>query len=148
MKTLFAALLVVCTALLPGLALAQNAADAPAPVADDQKPAVEAAQAWLARIDAGRYGESWREASASFQKAISETDWTRALTGARQPLGACASRSLRQAKSAAELPGAPDGQYVVMEFDAAFANKQKASELVTFMRDPDGAWRAAGYFIR
>ena len=140
MRTLLAALLALYAVLLPGLAPAGEDAS--------RQQAAEAAKVWLGRIDAGNYGESWREASAAFKNAISEADWIKALTGARQPMGACASRNLKEAKSASELPGAPDGQYVVMEFDASFANKQKAIETVTFMRDPDGAWRAAGYFIR
>ena len=47
-----------------------------------------------------------------------------------------------------ELPGAPDGRYVVIQFDTAFENKASSVETVTPMADPDGAWRVAGYFIK
>jgi hypothetical protein len=46
------------------------------------------------------------------------------------------------------LPGAPAGQYVVMQFDSSFANKHSAVETVTFMLEEGGQWRAAGYFIK
>ena len=45
------------------------------------------------------------------------------------------------------LPGAPDGEYVVFQFDTAFQNKAMAVETVTFVRDADGLWRAVGYFV-
>jgi hypothetical protein len=47
-----------------------------------------------------------------------------------------------------ELPGAPDGQYVVMQFETSFANKKSAIETVTFMLEKDGQWKSAGYFIK
>jgi hypothetical protein len=47
-----------------------------------------------------------------------------------------------------KLPGAPDGKYVVIQFDAVFENKPSAVETVTPMLDPDGVWRVSGYFIR
>ena len=47
-----------------------------------------------------------------------------------------------------ELPGAPDGEYVVFQFDTQFERKRAAVETVTPMRDPDGSWRVSGYFIR
>ena len=47
-----------------------------------------------------------------------------------------------------ELPGAPDGEYVVFQFDTQFERKRAAVETVTPMCDPDGSWRVSGYFIR
>lgn len=46
------------------------------------------------------------------------------------------------------LPGAPDGEHVVMTFSTRFADKAEAVETVTFSRQADGTWRATGYFIR
>jgi hypothetical protein len=75
-------------------------------------------------------------------------EWGRALDAARAPLGALERRALRDARAVSELPGAPDGEYVVFQFDAAFARKRAAVETVTPMRDVDGRWRVSGYFIR
>jgi hypothetical protein len=47
-----------------------------------------------------------------------------------------------------ELPGAPDGDYAVIQFSTEFAHKRTARETVTPMRDADGEWRVSGYFIR
>jgi hypothetical protein len=66
----------------------------------------------------------------------------------RKPLGDLVSRKLKSAKATAELPGAPDGQYVVMQFETSFANKKSAIETVTFMLEKDGQWKSCGYFIK
>ncbi|HXJ78262.1 MAG TPA: DUF4019 domain-containing protein [Candidatus Methylomirabilis sp.] len=116
--------------------------------ADAQRLAANAALGWLQLIDSGRYAESWKEASAYFRRAITEAGWDAALRGVRAPLGAVQSRGTRTTKEATTLPGAPDGHYVVMEFATSFANKASAIETVTFTREPDGRWRAAGYYIR
>jgi hypothetical protein len=49
---------------------------------------------------------------------------------------------------ATSLPGAPDGEYVVIQFETSFENKNDAVETVTPMKDEDGKWRVSGYFIR
>jgi hypothetical protein len=58
------------------------------------------------------------------------------------------SRTLKSASYAKSLPGAPDGEYVVIQFDATFEKKQSAIETVTPMKEPDGRWRVSGYFIK
>jgi hypothetical protein len=66
----------------------------------------------------------------------------------RKPLGDLVSRKLKSAQRATSLPGAPDGEYVVMQFDTSFAAKKTAVETVTFTHEKDGSWRASGYYIR
>ena len=39
------------------------------------------------------------------------------------------------------------GKYVVLRYEASFANRASASETVTMMADSDGAWRASGYTV-
>jgi hypothetical protein len=113
-----------------------------------EKAAISAAKAWLSLIDNGQYAASWRESSAYFQGAISEEKWQAALDGVRSPLGKMVSRRVTTSKRMKELPGAPDGRYVVMKFRTSFDNKKSAVETVTFMLEKDGSWKAAGYYIR
>ena len=107
-----------------------------------------AAQSWLAQIDSGNYAKSWKEASAYFRGALTEKAWADALNAARKPLGKLVSRKLSKAQNAQSLPGAPDGSYVVMQFDTSFINKKDAVETVTFMQEKNGKWKAAGYYIK
>lgn len=119
-------------------------------VADDEAEAaaVEAAVEWLAVVDDGDYAESWKLAAEYFKGAVTEEKWEQALTGARQPLGALVSRQLRSKQYATSLPGAPDGEYVVIQFETSFENKAAAIETVTPMLEEDGEWRVSGYFIK
>lgn len=115
---------------------------------NDTNKAQDTAKAWLALVDAEKYGQSWDEAALLFRSAVMKIEWERAAKAARAPLGALKSRTLKSANFTRSLPGAPDGEYVVIQFDTQFANKASAIETVTPMRDKDGAWRVSGYYIR
>jgi hypothetical protein len=115
---------------------------------DFDKKAEDAARAWLALADANDAAGTWAAAASLFRRAVPEDQWARSLSAARSPLGGVVSRSLREARLATELPGAPDGEYLVFEFDTRFERKRTAVETVTPMRDADGTWRVSGYFIR
>ena len=47
-----------------------------------------------------------------------------------------------------QLPGAPEGDYSIIEFQTEFANGKKATEQVIWMLEKDDVWRVSGYFIR
>jgi hypothetical protein len=132
------------TALLAGLASGcGKKADTGA-----ERAAISAAQVWLGLIDGGKYSESWNEASAFFRGAVTEQSWENAMNTFRKPLGNVMSRNLKSAQEMTQVPGAPDGQYVLMQFETSFANKKSAIETVTFVLEKDGQWKSAGYFIK
>ncbi len=106
------------------------------------------ADSWLALVDAAQYGQSWNEAATLFKSAVTQQEWEKAARSARAPLGALKSRTFKTATFARSLPGAPDGEYVVIQFDTQFANKTAAVETVTPMRERDGSWKVSGYYIR
>lgn len=113
-----------------------------------EKAAVEASRAWLKLVDEGKYSESWEEAAQYFKNALTREQWKSSLESVRSPLGAVLSRNLKSAKYTTTLPGAPDGQYVVIQYETSFRNKQHAIETITPMLDKDGKWRVSGYYIR
>lgn len=123
-------------------------ASAPAHADEGEKAAVAAADAWLQVVDAGEYGRSWGEAAAAFKRAVSKADWERAVKGVRAPLGKLVSRKVVSRTYTESLPGAPDGQYVVVQYETSFANKRRAIETATPMLEADGQWRVSGYFVR
>lgn len=110
--------------------------------------AKDAAMAWLALADAGQYQQSWQQASSSFRSSITSSHWQSALQAARLPLGALKARRVKSATYTRSLPGAPDGEYVVIQYDSSFEHKAAAVETVTPSRERDGSWRVAGYFIK
>jgi hypothetical protein len=115
---------------------------------EKEKPAIASAERWLGLVDQGKYGESWREAAALFRNAINQGQWEQSLQAVRKPLGKLITRKIRMKTYRTSLPGAPDGEYVVIEFESSFENKKSAVETVTPMMDKDGKWRVSGYYIK
>jgi hypothetical protein len=115
---------------------------------DKEKAAVASAEKWVVLIDDGKYIESWKESSEYFKQAINQDQWEHAVETVRKPLGKLVSRKLKSAAYTTSLPGAPDGEYVVIEFSTSFDNKKPGVETVTPKMDKDGNWRVSGYFIK
>lgn len=115
---------------------------------EKEKAAVSAAQKWLSMVDEGRYVESWKEAAEYFRNAVKENQWEQSLQAVRKPLGKLVLRKVKSQSYRTSLPGAPDGEYVVIMFETSFENKKSAVETVTPMLDKDGNWRVSGYYIK
>ena len=116
--------------------------------AKPEQLAQQSGDAWLALVDSGKYAESWQEAAQYFKNAVTKDQWQSAMQSTREPLGKMLSRKLRSATFRTTLPGAPDGQYVVIQYDSSFEHKQSAVETVTPTLDKDGTWRVSGYYIK
>ena len=113
-----------------------------------RKAARSAAEAWLGLVDAEKYAKSWDEAASFFKSKVSKTQWVELVGSTREPFGALKSRQFLGAKYTTELPGAPDGEYVVIQYKASYENKKNAIETITPMKDGDGRWRVSAYFVR
>jgi hypothetical protein len=116
-----------------------------------QKPeqiAQQSSDAWLILVDSGKYAESWDDAAQSFKAAVTKDQWQSALGSVRTPQGKVLSRKLKSATYTKSLPNAPEGEYVVIQYDTNFEHKQGAVETVVPTLDKDGKWRVSGYFIK
>ncbi len=110
--------------------------------------AVETANAWLTLVDTGAYAQSWETVAAYFKGAVKKEAWEGQLAAVRAPLGKRLLRTLKSSQYSTTLPGAPDGEYVVIEYETSFEKKLAAVETVIPMREPDGTWKVAGYYIK
>lgn len=149
----FAAAALLSLAVVVPPAGAQDAAVAPA--ADAQasnqaatQAATGAATSWLALADDANYAESWAQGAAAFRGAVTQAQWEQALRAARTPFGAVKSRKLASAQYTRSIPGAPAGEYVLIQYQTDFANKAGAIETVVPMREADGSWKVSGYAVR
>ena len=113
-----------------------------------EKAAIESAQAWLALVDGDSYAKSWEEAAAGFKSVVSQADWEKTVRAVRTTLGKVVSRKIKSQQYATSLPGAPDGEYVVIQYDTTFENKAKAVETITPMLDKEGKWKVSGYYYK
>ena len=114
----------------------------------EKAAAQDVATTWVAMTDAAKYADSWDKGGAMMQSLVTREQWEAALTQVRSPLGAVKSRTLKSADYTTTLPGAPDGEYVVVKYATTFENKADATETIIPMKDRDGAWRVSGYFIK
>ena len=111
-------------------------------------PALAAAEIWLTLLDEGRYGQAWDRAVPMMQERIPRTQWETGLATTRQTFGIVLRRKLRQANLTRILPGAPEGDYFILQYDTVFEGRPLTTEVVTAMKDRDGVWRVSGYELR
>ncbi len=115
---------------------------------DREQAATSAATNWLRLIDAGDYSASWDAAAPNLQDMVTRERFVQSLQGVRTPLGRVLSRKVKSARYTTTLPGMPDGEYVVIQFETTFENKNSALETITPKLTQDGTWRVLGYYIR
>jgi hypothetical protein len=96
-----------------------------APVNDRAAPSGEA---WLKLVDGGKYADSWKEASSYFRSGVPEKTWVSMVQGAHAPLGSLSlvSRSQPSITFAKTLPGVPDGNYALMQFQTSFQGRWRS----------------------
>lgn len=124
---------------------------------------LEAARAWLDWIDAEKYPESWEAAAPDFQAQIEQDEWIRLMRLHRQPLGQVEKRMLKRLFFTTELPDAPSGYYVVVQFETQFSEREESvleilTPVLVVNQDvdqgespsalPEGDWRVIGYYIK
>lgn len=103
---------------------------------------------WLGLVDAGNYDESWQAMSPEFKKEVSKRKWKATASAIRKPLGKVSSRKVKSAEYTKELPGAPEGEYVVARFETSFEKKPAAVETVILVLGMDLNWRVSSYSVK
>lgn len=138
----------ILTASLAALLLAGSMTFAAPEPESKGKAALTAAQDWLKLIDAGKYEESWKTTAAFFRLKVPLEKWLTSMETSRRPFGATVKREQKSSWFRTKIPSAPDGEYVVFQFETSFANGKTYAETVTPMLDKDGKWRVSGYFVK
>ncbi|MBB3694799.1 hypothetical protein FHY05_003451 [Sphingomonas sp. BK580] len=144
--------LVIAVVALSALVGGLNSAQAPAPSAPSaplppETDASSAARKWVELLDAGEWDASWQAAAEVFKSSITPTQWEAKSQTVRAPLGQVSSRVLRSVVPTKTLPGAPAGNYQVLQFQTRYATKPEGMETVVLSHE-NGTWRVSGYFIR
>ena len=117
-------------------------------VADDNLIAASnAAEHWLALMDSGQYDESWNQAASFFKEKVTKEEWVSVSKRVRPPMGKVEVRRFKSAQYETKPPAAPEGKYIVFQYQTKLAGGGTILETVTPMLDKDGTWRVSGYFI-
>jgi DNA-binding CsgD family transcriptional regulator len=134
------------------ITLNQSATVTPAAYGTTQASEVAAeaedeARQWVALIDASNWAAAFDAAGSAINSQLTLKQFTDSFEAARAPLGALESRKLAGAQRTDTLPGAPKGDYEVLQFEARFSNWQDGTETVIMQRE-GSEWKVAGYFVR
>lgn len=125
-------------------------AGAAAPATAQHQAAVDsakqAAQEWLALLDADRYEATWTNAASYFKSKVGKKRWAQKLRGTHQPLDSLRSRSLVTARYTTSVPRAPEGEYVVAQYRATYGSRSMVETL--YLKKEQDRWGVAGYLIR
>ncbi|MCV2884729.1 DUF4019 domain-containing protein [Aestuariibacter sp. AA17] len=110
------------------------------------KDKTDSAMSWLALVDSKDYTSSWEQAAPFFQAQISSAQWIETIEEIRTPLGKVVSREITGSSNQKALPGAPEGEYLVLTLSTDYTHKSDATETVVLSK-VDRDWRVVGYFI-
>ncbi len=125
----------------------QQAEPAADPHTAEEQAAERQALGFLGYLDHRRFADSYAYTGMLIRAQLDRDSYAKQLEKARAGVGALLSRELTNATYATTLPGAPEGQYVVLNYGASFANRQQAEETVT-LAFAKGYWRVSGYYIK
>jgi hypothetical protein len=118
------------------------------PTQGDDKESIEAGKKWLELLDSGNAGAAWDLASKQLQSVVKRDAFVAEISTVRKPLGKIDTRTPVKFARSHELPGAPSGDYAIVEFDTKYANGKHLSEQVIWTIESGDIWRVAGYYYR
>lgn len=137
-------LLAAVLTLLPRAVQAQAPVDTLASI----QAATDAAVRWLALLDDGRNAESWDSAATGFQAAVTQPNWVQSVLNARLAFEPFGERQRIAARYTTQIPNAPAGEYVLLQYRTWVSGERTVIETVVPMRDGGRGWRVGGYFVR
>lgn len=106
-----------------------------------------AAMQFLEEVDNGHYERSWRGSAPYLQEEVPLDEWIERLSSVRSAAGALQQRVREDYSYTPEASeGIPEGEYMVMTYHTTF-KAGDVTETLTLMRQNDGPWLVAGYFI-
>lgn len=137
--------------LLMGLSVGGQAQS----ITPEQRQALNAADRWLATVDAERYANAWAMASESFKAGVAQKEFRDGIRKIRLDYGRVVLRKTEKIGFVGEAPkpddpsgAAKEGMQIAILFDTKFAGSKRATEEMSVVLERDGLWRVAGYHIR
>jgi hypothetical protein len=123
------------------------AAPANDPHMAEEQAAERQALGFLGYLDQGRYADSYAYTGMLIRAQVDRESFTSQIQKARAGTGALMGRYLMDVSYTTSVPGAPEGQYVVLHYQSSFANRQETIETLT-LAFAKGYWRVSGYYIK
>lgn len=108
----------------------------------------ERVTAFVALIDASDWEGSWNIAGPSFRSEVTSEEWAAQVQPVREPLGQVRSRELVTVQRTSSLPGAPEGEYEVVQYHTQFAGAPTLARETLIMLKTQQGWDVTGYFVQ
>jgi len=132
----------------PPPAQMQQAEPAADPHTAEEQAAERQALGFLGYLDHGRFADSYAYTGMLIRAQLDRDAFAKQIEEkVRAGVGALISRELIDASYTTTVPGAPDGQYVVLHYAVSFANRQEEVETMV-LAFAKGYWRVSGYYIK
>jgi hypothetical protein len=133
------------TAFLLAFALATATLHAQA--SPEEQAAQRQALGFLGYLDGGRFADSYAYTGSLMRSQLDREAYAAKVQSSRASVGTLQGRELIDAIPTQTVPGAPDGQYIVLHYHANFSNFSDAVETIT-LAFSKGYWRIVGYYIK
>ena len=117
-------------------------------IIEAERVAIVSMNSWLKLVDDNKYGRSWDESAQLFKNSVIRTEWIQLLKNTRRPLGRLINREPISLTYTTSMLNAPEGEYVVIEYNTAFKEQSNVTEIITLVRINEESWRVLGYFVR
>ena len=111
----------------------------------DEREVLQAAEAFLAVIDEGRFGELFDVGSRLAQQQATRDQISQAHQQIRDTAGKVEKRTLRRVRLIDEFLGLPPGRYAAVQYASDFEKHKGLWESVLLNVDGDGQWRVNTY---
>jgi hypothetical protein len=145
------AVLAAGLAQAPAFAMQEPQQAGPAQAEDPHMAEEQAAQrqalGFMGYLDQGRYADSYAYTGMPIRTQLDREAFAAEIAKTRNGTGALQGRELIDSAYTTSVPGAPDGQYVVLHYHANFAIRQDVVETVT-LAFAKGYWRVVGYYLK
>ena len=114
---------------------------------DLESEALQQAEQFVSQIDNQDYHAAYNATSELFQLSSSEREWISGREITVKILGPVHDRRLVSVKARDSYPGLPDGDYVIVYYEAQTEKKTKAAEVVLLSYIADN-WQACKYSLK
>lgn len=111
-----------------------------------EEQAVASANDFVKLVDASQFDKAYDAFSSFGQKAVSKEQFVAMMKGVQDKIGTQTSRKLKSKQFSHQLPGAPKGDYWVIDYETNFSKKGPSVERVTSMLEGK-TWKVGGYVL-
>ena len=109
--------------------------------------AVAKAREFARMIDSGKIETAYTNASELLQLSQDQLTWDNNIKRSQTLLGPVEKRTLVAVRSVQTFPHLPDGDYLIVQFEAKTTHKSQAAEVI-LMQQQGSHWLVADYSIR